>query len=108
MPSLAPSLPHSHHHPQPYSRPETLPGGQRPFTLGSPPQRRPQKRLDKRLEEVAKGVGGGYCRLQMPLNLELGVRETAAGHRLGSLEWGSPLIAGKDSGAVREGRLSVC
>ena len=30
------------------------------------PQRRPQRRSDRRLEEVAKAVGGGYCRLQMP------------------------------------------
>ena len=35
---------------------------------GEGPQRRPQKRLGRRLEEVAKSVGGGYCRLQMPLN----------------------------------------
>ena len=48
------------------------------------PQRRSQKRLDRRLEEVAKAVGGGYCRLQMPLELVLAVRETVAGHRLGS------------------------
>ena len=27
------------------------------------PQRRPQKRLGRRLEEIAKAVGGGYCRL---------------------------------------------
>ena len=52
------------------------------------PQRRPQRRLDRRLEEVAKAVGGGYCRLQMPLKLALGVRETVAGHRLGALEGG--------------------
>ena len=26
------------------------------------PQRRPQRRLGRRLEEVAKAVGGGYCR----------------------------------------------
>ena len=26
-----------------------------------------QRRLDRRLEEVAKVVGGGYCRLQVPL-----------------------------------------
>ena len=46
--------------------------------------------LDRRLEEVAKAVGGGYCRLQMPLKLALGVRGTVAGHRLGVLErvWG--------------------
>ena len=48
----------------------------------------PQERLDRRLEEVAKAVGGGYCRLQMPLRLALGVRETVAGHRLGALEGG--------------------
>ena len=34
---------------------------------GKAPQRQPQKRLDRRLEEVATAVGGGYCRLQMPL-----------------------------------------
>ena len=38
--------------------------------------KRPQKRLDRRLEEVAKSVGGGYCRLRMPLQLALGVRGT--------------------------------
>ena len=31
---------------------------------GKRPQRRPQRRLGRRLEEVAKAVGGGYCRLQ--------------------------------------------
>ena len=50
---------------------------------GKGPQRRPSRRLDRRLEEVAKAVGGGYCRLQMPLKLALAVRETVAGHRLG-------------------------
>ena len=34
-------------------------------------QRRPQKRLGRRLEEVAEAVGGGYCRLQMPLSQDL-------------------------------------
>ena len=48
----------------------------------------PQRRLDGRLEEVAEAVGGGYCRLQMPLRPALGVREAAAGHRLGALEGG--------------------
>ena len=52
--------------------------------------RRPQRRLGRRLEEVAKAVGGGYCRLQMPLELALAVRETVAGHRLGGLEGGLP------------------
>ena len=28
----------------------------------------------RRLEEVAEAVGGGYCRLQMPLRLALGVK----------------------------------
>ena len=37
-------------------------------------------------QAVAKAVGGGYCRLQMPLRLALGVRGTVAGHRLGALE----------------------
>ena len=58
---------------------------------GKGPQRRPQKRLDRRLEGVAKAVGGGYCRLQMPLKLALGVGETAAGRRLGALEGGGVL-----------------
>ena len=40
------------------------------------------------LEGVAEVVGGGYCRLQMPLKLALGVRGTVAGHRLGALEGG--------------------
>ena len=55
---------------------------------GKGPQTRPQRWLDRRLEEVAKAVGGGYCRLQMPLTLALGVRETVDGHRLGALEGG--------------------
>ena len=52
------------------------------------PQRWPQQRLDRRLEEVAKAVGGRYCRLQMPLKLALAVRETVAGHWMGALEGG--------------------
>ena len=52
------------------------------------PQRRPQKRLDRRLEDIAKAVGGGYCRLQMPLKPALAVRATVAGHRLGALQRG--------------------
>ena len=55
---------------------------------GKGPQRRPQRHLGRRLEEVAKAVGGGYCRLQMPLRLALAVRETVAGHGLGALEGG--------------------
>ena len=55
---------------------------------GKGSERRPQQRLDRRLKEVAEAVGGGYCRLQIPLKLALGVRETVAGHRLGALERG--------------------
>ena len=43
---------------------------------GKGPQRRSQKRLDRRLEEVAKAVGGCYCRLEMPMKPALAVRET--------------------------------
>ena len=49
----------------------------------------PRRRLGRRLEEVAKAVGGGYRRLQMPLRLALGVRGTVGGRRLSALErWG--------------------
>ena len=58
--------------------PRTIVGG-RDSLEGEGPQRRPRKRFDRRLEEVAKAVGGGYCRLQMPLKLALGVRGTVAG-----------------------------
>ena len=58
---------------------------------GKGPQRPPGRRLDRRLEEVAKAVGGGYCRLQMPLKQALAVRGTVAGHRLGALEGGRVL-----------------
>ena len=37
---------------------------------------------------VAKAVGGGYRRLQMPLKLAFAVRETVAGRRLGALDGG--------------------
>ena len=47
-----------------------------------------RNRLGRRLEEVAKAVGGGYCRLQIPFSLALAVRGTVAGHRLGALEGG--------------------
>ena len=36
------------------------------------------------MEEVAKAVGGGYCRLRMPLKLAFVLSETVAGHRLGA------------------------
>ena len=55
---------------------------------GKGPQRDLQKRLGRRLEEVAKAVGGGYCRLQTPWRLALGVTGTVAGRRLGALEGG--------------------
>ena len=55
---------------------------------GRDPRAGPQQRLDRRVEEVATAVGGGYCRLQMPLKPALGVRGTVAGHRLGALEGG--------------------
>ena len=45
---------------------------------GKGPQRRPHRRLDRRLEEVAKAVGGGYCRLQMPLELVVAIRDHVA------------------------------
>ena len=64
---------------------------------GKGPQRRPQKRLDRRLEEVAEAVGGGYCRLQMPLRLALGIRETVAGKRLGALEGGGGGPLGREN-----------
>ena len=51
----------------------------------------PQRRLDRRLEEVAEAVGGGYCRLQMPLRLALCVRGTVAGCWWGALEGGGGL-----------------
>ena len=47
-------------------------------------QRRPQKQLDRWLEEVAKAVGGGYCRLQMLLKLAFAIRGTVAGQMLGT------------------------
>ena len=68
--------------------------GTRDASEGKGPQRRAQQRLDRRLEGVAKAVAGGYCRLQMPLKLAPGVRETAAGHRLGALEGGKGHMVG--------------
>ena len=60
-------------------------GAPRDASEGKGPQRRPQRWLDRRLEEVANAIGGGYCRLQMPLKLALAVRGTVAGRRLGAL-----------------------
>ena len=66
-------------------------GGLREGVEGKGPQRGPQKRIDRRLEEVAEAVGGGYCRLRMPLKLALGVRGTVAGCWLcGGGDGGSP------------------
>ena len=48
----------------------------------------PQRRLGRRLGAVAKAVGGGYSRLQMPLKLAFSVKEKVAGHGLGVLEGG--------------------
>ena len=42
-------------------------------TRGAVGRKGPRRRLDRQLEEVAKAVGGGYCRLQMPLRLALAV-----------------------------------
>ena len=47
-----------------------------------------QPRQTQKTEEVAEAVGGGYCRLQMPLKLALAVTETGAGHALGTLGGG--------------------
>ena len=62
--------------------------GGRDALEGKGPQRRPQRRLYTRLEAVAKPLGGGYRRLQMPSRLALGVRGTVAGRRLSALEGG--------------------
>ena len=55
---------------------------------GKGPEAAPEldRRLDRRLEEVCKAVGGGYCRLQMPLKLTPAIRETVAVCRLSALE----------------------
>ena len=44
--------------------------------------------MTQAVEGVVKAVGGGYCRLQMPLRLALGVRGAVAGLRVGALEGG--------------------
>ena len=64
------------------------PPPQRVALEGKGSQSRSQRRFDGRLEEVAKAVGCGYCRLQMPLKPAFGVRETVAGRRLDALEGG--------------------
>ena len=55
---------------------------------GKRPRRRPQRWLERRSEEVARAVGGGYCRLQMPLKRALAATETVGGHRPGAPEGG--------------------
>ena len=84
--------------------------GARAVLEGQGPPRRPQRRLDRRLEEVAKAVGGGYCRLQMPLRPALGVMGTVAGHRLGALEvgWGLQCIAGRGCGGGMTPAVQCC
>ena len=57
---------------------------------GSQSRGRGRGRLGRRLKEVAKAVGGGYRRLQMPLRLAPGVRGTVAGHRPPSRAPGTP------------------
>ena len=76
----------------------------RDASQGKGPHRRPQRRLDRRLEEVAKAVGGGYCRLQMPLRPALGVRGTVAGRRLGALEGGG-CLSPPSNASLRSGML---
>ena len=63
-------------------------GSGRDALEGKGPRARSQKQSDGRLEEVAEAVGGGYCRLQMPLKLALAIKETVARHRLGTLGGG--------------------
>ena len=81
-------------------------GGGTDALEGEGPRRRPQGRFDRRLEEVAKAVGGGYCRLQMPLKPALAVRETVAGRRLGAMEGGGgdppPSNASQGGGAPQK------
>ena len=59
-------------------------GGGKHALEGKGPQTPFQWRLDRRLEEVDEAVGGGYCRLEMPLKLARGVRGTVAWHRPGA------------------------
>ena len=76
---------------------------------GKGPQRRPQERLGRRLEEVAKAVGGGYCRLQMPLRLAFAVTGTVAGHRLGALGGGGGVTSPPSNASmVPLTRISLC
>ena len=73
------------------------------------PQRWPSRPLERRLKEVAKAVGDGYCRLQMPLRLALNITETVAGHRLGALEGGGDYLPSSNAslGGGEEGAGDV-
>ena len=63
--------------------------GGRDALEGKAPQRGAPTPPHRRLEEVDKVVGGGYCRLQIPFTLALGIRGTVAGYGLGALDgWG--------------------
>ena len=53
-----------------------------------------------------KRLGGGYCRLQMPLRLDFGVRETVAGHRLGAL-YGTDTLPARSTGTVPRHRQAL-
>ena len=71
---------------------------------GEGPQRRSQQRFGRQLEAVAKAVGGGCCRLQMPLSLALAVRKTALG--IGWAPWrggGVSVTNAIEAGACRQG-----
>ena len=73
---------------------------------GNAPQRRPQKRLDRRLEEVAKAVGGGYCRLNMPFKLVLAVM--GAPHRRAALTRCSTILTAPPHQATCGRRCTTC
>ena len=60
---------------------------------GKGPERWPQNRLGRRLEGFAKAVGGGYCRLHMPVKPALGCRGQWLG--VGWAPWKGGGIAGQ-------------
>ena len=64
-------------------------GGDMDTLEGKGPQRRPQKPLARRLEEVAKAVGGGYCRLHIPFEPGTCRQGDMAWHRQGALDGGT-------------------
>ena len=51
-------------------------------------RRRPRSSWAGGWRRLPKRFGGGYCRLQMPLRLALGVRGTVGGRKLGASEGG--------------------